>query len=430
MTDQPPELRPHFQFDIRTLLALTALVAWLLAWAGSEWLPWLIVFVGLAMMEAACYRGLGVLQLLVRNLFVFFFCSLIVGAFAFGLAYGSNPTGWCGTDHFWVFPSRQPMAPWDVPLRHPLDWQLLELPYTFAFCIVIIHRVLDGRARWPAYLLLWLVLGGCLLPLLIAWTAGIEQGWLFQFGFRSGYFDFDGTILAIAWATLAGILVFGRKGHGARGQMSLFSTTCTRWLATFGVGFLLLDWGPVSLLRDSMMYPERSFSDNLSWGTNDLANILIGIIGATIASLAILRRFDFTLILCGGVGAGIAYRCAEMALPPSLSICFLVVHVSIGLVAGGLVVLSSWLLNRLELDDPGAVLATFGVPAIWGAFAVAIYVHSLGGAFSDTTFTKKLSTQFVGVAVSFLWVFPICLGFFLLIRHVPGLRLEEGGIEN
>ncbi len=439
MTDQPPELRPHFQFDIRTLLALTALVAWLLAWAGGVGLMWIIPFTGLAMMEAACYRRLGVLQLLVRNLFVFFFCSLIVGAFAYGIACGTNPTGWYGTDHFWFFPFVEaPVQPSDSSAFAPSDFDyhsgtLRCLPFVFALFIVIVHRVLDGRARWPAYLLLWLVLAGCLFPLFVAWVGDAffpgRQGWLGKIGFQGSYSPIALTAL---WTLLAGILVFGRKGDGARNRLSLFAPTCSRWLAAVGAGVVLLNSGPG--MTAAWLIDGGSDSWSLSLVAQVLAPAPAGVIGATIVSFAVLRRFDLTLVLCGGGGAWIAFLCANYGIAMEASFSILVALGLVGIVAGALVVLSSWIFKLLQVDDPGAALATFGVPAVWGTLAVPLYMLYMALGFpyfgADPGFFKCLKWQCMGLAVSFLWAFPICLGVFLLIRHVPGLRLEKEGIEN
>ncbi len=103
-TAELPEPHVRFQYDLRTMLALTALVAWLCGWAGSSGIPILVALAALALIEGGCTQGTNLLGVLVRNLFAYFVVSLVFALVGFGLMRGENPTGWFGTTLFLYSP--------------------------------------------------------------------------------------------------------------------------------------------------------------------------------------------------------------------------------------------------------------------------------------------------------------------------------------
>ena len=86
--------RVRFQYDLRTMLALTALSAWLCGWWGIQSVPILVALAALALIEGGCTKGANLLAVFVRNLFAYLIVTIVFSLFAFGLMWGANPTGW------------------------------------------------------------------------------------------------------------------------------------------------------------------------------------------------------------------------------------------------------------------------------------------------------------------------------------------------
>ncbi len=423
--NEPSSIRPRFQFDLRTMLLLTALVAWGLGWTGGQHAWSVVALGGLALIEAGCYPNREVLSLLVRNLLALFVCSLLVGMFGIGLMTGSNPTGFVGIDHFFQFPFGH-----EVDLRaidDPDDYRQMMLGYipaSFAYCLAAVHWVLAGRVRWPAYLLVWLVAGGFLFPVLGSWTwehppdgAG---GWLARLGY-SDFSSFGTRLAATGWMVLAGTLVLGpgrrRGGH----RLSLFSATCNRRLVSLGALTLLLLNGPISILYGLILYGESSGLDHILW---QAAPMVTGLLGAAVACRIVPRGCRLPLVLCGGLGG-------QMTIWSAFFLQNWPTQAFVGLVAGGLVVLASWFFDRLGIDDPGAALSTYAVCALWGMTARATLprvAETLGipdlVSFDSFLGQEMPLVSLLAAAACFIWIFLPSVGLFLLIRKAFPAQAE------
>jgi len=89
----------------------------------------------------------------------------------------------------------------------------------------------------------------------------------------------------------------------------------------------------------------------------------------------------------------------------------------IGAVAAWVFILSAWLIDELlGWRDPGAILATFGVPALWGLLAVGFIVPSPG----------QFQAQGLGVLSIFLLAF-FPTSIFLVIVWLIGKLLGKNG---
>jgi len=72
--------------------------------------------------------------------------------------------------------------------------------------------------------------------------------------------------------------------------------------------------------------------------------------------------------------------------------------------------------NR-RIDDPAGAISVHGVCGAWGTLAAGIF--NIGG-----TSAKIIGVQLLGMAVCFLWVFPVALLMFRLIDKTAGLRVS------
>ncbi len=411
--------RGRFQFDLRTMLALTALLAWMLGWDAGSCVYTLLILAGMVLIEAGCVPQGNVLKLLVRNLWAFFFVSLAVDTVGFGLMCGANPTGFFGTDHFMDFPFLRGFelraSDEEVFLPH---W-LRTLPGWWTMLAVGTHWVLNGRARPAAYVLLWLTMAGLILPVFGSWTWGTivsePKGWLTQLGHES----FGGTSCLVAgWVALAGVLMLGSRRGMPGDRMGILSSTCNRTLVGLGALLLLLNLGPLSAILEFLTTSGQGFPF-LQYTQHLMVSLISGLIGAAILCPIMLRRFHWPMVLCGVVAGMLA---AE-GIPVSLGLESLFAASLAALTASGLVVFASWLMDRCGLDDPGAIVAMFCIGGMTEALGPALLQSSFYSPGNLGNLERLVDV--IACVVSFLWAFPLGLLLFWLIKHVPGLALPR-----
>ena len=89
----------------------------------------------------------------------------------------------------------------------------------------------------------------------------------------------------------------------------------------------------------------------------------------------------------------------------------------IGLIAGGLVVVSVMTIDRLKVDDPVGAVSVHLVCGIWGTLAVGIFGAMAG--------IKQFSIQLLGVGAYGITAVIAALVIFSLVKATMGLRVTE-----
>ena len=439
-----PEKCRRFQFDLRAMLALTALTAWMFGLIGVGGIFAFFMLACMALVEAGCTQGANVLRVFVRNLFAFFVCSLVFGAVGFGVMYGSSPMRLLETDQFLfapLFTSVEPLSfeeydPSNV--EHRARMRAADLRGAFcggiivcAIAVCIAHRVLARRARLGGYLLFWIVVSGLIYPVLGSWTwqdpvVAKEAGWLMAIGFAHPFsLPLLAALSVAGWAPLAGALVLKSRSDPEDRRLGLVSSHCHHVLVSLGLGLPWLVIVGLSFLlwvTTRALGPQRAVDAYV--GLAFTAAGVVGLAAALASSLIWRKRFHLPLELSGGFGGLLAVMSGDMLMGP-------VWAVVVGLVAGGLVVLATWVFEMLRVDDAGGAVAVFGACSAWGTLNLPLFParQAVGG----TTFILcggSLPLQLLGVAVCFVWVFLFSAAVLLLIRRfttVPTAEDETAG---
>jgi Amt family ammonium transporter len=100
---------------------------------------------------------------------------------------------------------------------------------------------------------------------------------------------------------------------------------------------------------------------------------------------------------------------------------------AVGLVAGALVVLTSYLFERFDFDDPGGAVAVHAVCGAWAALSIGLqtllpdsWVVALAPSWNVVNPPEDtLAKQLLGVGVCVPWVFITSAALFWLIRRIP-----------
>lgn len=353
---------------------------------------------GFALLESGMARSKNAINVIMKNYADVCLGSLVFCLVGFGLMFGTNPTGFWGTDHFWLNPNAQ----W--------DWTFVLFQTMFAAtAATIASGTMAERTRFGGYLIAACFIMGVLYPVFGSWVWGSAyhgSGWLAQLGF----IDFAGSTVVHslgAWVALAGALVVGpRIGRfDADGKPRRIAGHNSSYVAMGGF-ILWLGWfgfNGGSTLAADVAIGLINLNTHLS--------ACAGAAGALLACRLTGVKVRVEHVVNGSLGGlvGITAGCATM--DPLYAIIT-------GFVAGIVVVLGSRLLLRLKVDDVVGAIPVHGFAGAWGTLAAGLFYR--GDLFS----VELVVVQLTGVLVCFVWAFVGALIIYGVINAVSPLRAD------
>jgi len=358
---------------------------------------------GFAMVESGFTRAKSAVNIMMKNLMDFSMGSLAFWAVGFGLMFGTSPTGWIGTDGFFL-------SGW-TGLEGD-QWVLAFWMFQCVFAATaatIVSGAVAERTKFTGYLIYSIVLCAVIYPIFGSWAWGSllnGGGWLENLGF----IDFAGSTVVHSiggWAALAGAIVLGPRigKYGPKGEVRAIPGHNIP-MAAIGVFILWLGWfgfNPGSTTTGDSSIAMIFVTTNLSAAT--------GSIFAMFASWIMFKKPDIGMSLNGALAGlvGITAGCANVS-PTSAVI--------IGAISGILVVLSVVTVDKMHIDDPVGAISVHGVCGAWGTLAAGLF--NMGG-----TSSKIMITQLIGIGTAFVWAFGTAFILFKLIDMTIGLRISK-----
>ena len=133
-----------------------------------------------------------------------------------------------------------------------------------------------------------------------------------------------------------------------------------------------------------------------------------GALGAIATSWVMLKKPDLSMALNGLLAGlvGITANADVISVGSSLII---------GLIAGGIVVVSIIFLDKSKIDDPVGAISVHGVCGIWGTIAVAIFGEG------DFSMASQVQGAFLVSAFAFVFSFVV----FSILKSIIGVRVSE-----
>jgi len=312
--------------------------------------------------------------------------------------------------------------------------------FQFAFCAVslaIVWGTTLERIKFGAYVIYSIVFASIIYPIGAHWVFG---GGFLQIGDWLGtgivgMQDFAGSTavhLIGASGALAALLLLGaRRGkYGSNGKPRAIPGHS---MPLFGLGVLILWLGWFGFNPGSTLnaldgrFPEILLITNLAAAA--------GVLGAAVTSK--LRSGTIDIGMCGnGAIAGLVAITA-----PSGYIEVWPAPI-IGVVAGVIVVLGVYAIDKL-IDDPVGALSAHGLAGIWGTLACGLFTaprlaeynafgDPAGGLWYSGSF-DQLIAQAAGFIIAFTFVFSLSFVTFWAIKKTIGLRVspeqEDAGLD-
>ena len=273
-----------------------------------------------------------------------------------------------------------------------------------ATAATIISGAVAERIKINSFILIAILYVTIVYPIVGSWH------WGTGFFYDLGFYDFAGSTLVHSvggWGALVVIYFLGaRKGKFDENGNPLAITGSNIPLSAAGVLILWLGW--FGFNGGSVLSADPSLT-SLTLVTTCLAAAAGGI-GAAVLSRVLYNNLDLTMFMNGVLGGLVGITAgADQMLPTSA--------IFIGLIAGGIVVLSVALLDKCKLDDPVGAIPVHLFCGIWGTLAVGIFGEMAG--------FDQFMIQLACVGIT--GVFCIILGTIitLFVRVVAGLRVDE-----
>ncbi len=281
-----------------------------------------------------------------------------------------------------------------------------------ATAATIVSGAVAERIKISSYLIFTFFFVGLTYPIIGSWQWG--GGFLSELGF----YDFAGSTLVHSvggWGALAGIILVGaRKGKYKDGKVNDFPGSSVP-LAVIGVFLLWLGW--FGFNGGSVLSADPGLT-SLVLVTTCLA-AAAGAIGGVVMAWIVFKRLDLGMALNGilaglvGITAG-----ADLMSPWEAMI--------IGLIAGGLVVLSAVGLDKLKLDDCVGAVSVHLTCGIWGTLAVGLFGANAG--------MSQLMYQLAGVGAAAVAAFGSAFLIFYVLKATTGIRVsaehEASGLDS
>jgi Amt family ammonium transporter len=357
---------------------------------------------GFAMVETGFTRAKNAVNIMMKNLMDFSMGSIAFWAVGFGLMFGTTTTGWFGTSDFFLSGWTPDGDPW------VLAFWMFQCVFA-ATAATIVSGAMAERTKFTGYLVYSAVVCGFIYPIFGSWAWGSllnGNGWLEKLGF----IDFAGSTVVHSiggWAALAGAIVLGPRigKYGKNGEVRAIPGHNIP-IAALGVFILWLGW--FGFNPGSTTTADKSIA-MIFVNTNMAA--AAGAVVAMITSWVMFKKPDVGMSLNGALAGLVAITAGCANVSPSSSII-------IGCIAGALVVISVYLIDRMHIDDPVGAVSVHGVCGAWGTLAAGLF--NMGGPTM-----KIVTTQLIGIGTAFIWSFGVAFILFKAIDLTIGLRVSE-----
>jgi Amt family ammonium transporter len=364
-----------------------------------------IMHLGFAMVESGLTRAKNTTNILFKNTFIICCGILTYFAVGFNLMYPGDFNGFLGFAGFGLaagFEEGANTAAYaDGGYTYWTDF-LFQAMFA-ATAATIVSGAVAERIKLHSFMIF--------TTIFVAFVYTIAGSWKWGGGFldSAGFYDFAGSTLVHSvggWAALIGALVLGpRLGKYAKDGAVHPMPGSSLPLSTVGVFLLWLGW--FGFNGGSVLSADPA-ATSFVLVTTCLAAAAGGI-GAMIAYTFVSTKPDLSMALNGILAGLVGITAGADVINPGSAIL-------VGLIAGGLVVGSVLLFDKIRIDDPVGAISVHLTCGIWGTLAVGIF---------STNPDHSLLTQAFGVLCYGGFTVTCAAILFVGLKATLGLRVSE-----
>ena len=290
-----------------------------------------------------------------------------------------------------------------APGRSGIATWLFQMLFVATTASVVSGAMLERTKLW-AFWAFTLILTAFIYPTVGAWIWG--GGWLDDLGFE----DFaGGTVVHVVGgaAALAGLIVVGPRRRKFRLDGTAKPTPPSNALVvTLGVLILWLGWFGFNAGSQGSLAAPRDVATMATILVNTNLAAASGMLAAVACSRPVFGRLGLVPSLNGALAGLVSITAAPAFADQYWSVV-------IGVIAGVLCTLATWLMERIKLDDVVGAVPVHLVGGAWGTLAAAV------------TSGADLATQAVGIAAAFGFVFVASFVVWRVIDAAFGIRVSS-----
>ena len=372
---------------------------------------------GFALVETGFTRAKNAANIMMKNLMDFAAGSLafyVLGAaLMFGATKLGGALGWGGLG-----------MPGLAEGEGSWNWTFLFFQTMFAAtAATIVSGAVAERIEFKSYLIYSILVSAVVYPVSGHWMWGGlagegSAGWLEGLGFH----DFAGSTVVHSvggWIALAGAIALGPRigKYHANGKPNPIPGH-SLVLGTLGVFLLWIGWfgfNPGSYTAGVASVGRVAMTTNLA--------ACAGTVAALATAWAIMGKPDLTMALNGSLAGLVAITAPCDLVTANASIV-------IGLVAGVLVVLSVFALDKAHVDDPVGAVSVHCVNGVWGTLAVGLFAAPVAAGYGNDApgllyggGFRLLGVQALGALCTAAWAFGTGIAIFFALKKARILRV-------
>ena len=362
-----------------------------------------LMHLGFATLESGLCQKKNVVNVLFKNVFIISIGIITYALFGFNTHYPGDFNGWFAWGGM-IGDLNDGMDTWGyggLGLAMTGFGDFIFQAMFAATGATIVSGAVAERVKLTSFMVFVVLFVGVAYPIAGSWHWG--GGVLAEAGFK----DFAGSTVVHAFGgfgALACVMVLKpRKGKYTENGIKPIPAHSFP-MAAIGVFLLMFGW--YGFNGGSVLSAEPS-ALGLVFTTTTLG-ACGGAIGAIIISWGMLKKPDLSMAL-NGLLAGL------VGITANADVITVKGALIIGLIAGGIVVISIIALDKAKIDDPVGAISVHGVCGIWGTLAVAIFGE---GDFS-------FLTQLYGALLVSGFAFVFALVVFTILKGVMGVRVSE-----
>lgn len=362
-----------------------------------------IMHLGFSCIEVGLTRAKNTINILFKNVSIVAIGTTTYAFIGFNLMYpGVNEGGFFGFAGPWIASPEGAAGLIAYAEGNYTYWTDFIFQGMFAAtAATIVSGAVAERIKLGPFLVFSTLFVAVVYPILGMWHWG--GGWASAMGFH----DFAGSTLVHSvggWGALAGVLFLGpRLGkylpNGAIRPIMGHNMP----LATIGMFLLWFGW--YGFNGGSVLSADPG-GVSLVFVTTSLG-ACAGIFGSMLVSWFITKVPDLSMILNGALAGLVGITASADVITPAEAMI-------IGGIAGGLVVASVILLDRLRLDDPVGAISVHLVCGIWGTLATGIFGEG-----------KDFMVQLTVVGGYALGAFIPAVVIFAILKYTVGIRVSK-----
>ncbi|MBA55520.1 MAG: ammonium transporter [Pseudomonadales bacterium] len=355
---------------------------------------------GFALLESGMSRSKNAVNVVMKNYMDVCLGSMVFWAFGFGIMFGLNETGFFGASHW-------------LP-QFSDEWSYTFLLFQIMFAATattIASGAMAERTRYSGYLVGAIIITGFIYPVFGSWVWGGffgGKGWLSELGF----IDFAGSTVVHsvgAWCALAGIMVVGPRLGRFDPETGVARLIPGHNLNNVALGGFILWLGWFGFNAGSTLQADSSLG-KIALNTHLAA--CAGAVGTFLAQTLLRKPVLLTHTINGSLGGLVAITAGCASMSPTYAVIT-------GLVGGVVVIIGSYILELLQLDDAVGAIPVHGFAGVWGTLAAGFFMEG------DLFNLQQLWVQAIGCAVAFLWAFPTAFLAYWLLEKLIGLRASN-----